>query len=161
MRTSAPLTTVSATPRSSRAAAFAGVFTIRSIFFVKFLAAAELAAASSKHFSAASPAKVKIDNVVPICVTTCRSRSKKQPLARKKKSKFANSTFARNAAVVEPNRDHAVSIARFAAAAARLSAHADFSRSRRLVRVAAVLATSWRNHAATATAKDGGKRPAE
>src|SRR5262249_49959427 len=119
MRTSALLTIASGTPRSSRAAAFAEVFTIRSIFSVKFLAAAELAVASSKNFLAASPAQGKIDNGVAVLGSTCRSRSKKQPLARKKKSKFANSTFARNAAVVEPNRDHAASIARFAAAAAR------------------------------------------
>src|SRR5438045_408008 len=120
MRTSGLLTIVLVMPRSSRAADFVAVSTIRSIFSARFLAAPEESAAeSSKRFSAAWPGKAKIDNGARICVTICQSRSKKRRLVRKRKSKFENWTLATNAAEMARNRDHARSIVQCAEVAAR------------------------------------------
>src|SRR5438105_4475160 len=121
MRTNALLTIVLVTRRSSRAGDSAADFTIRSIFSAKFLAAAEeeLPAASSKHFSAAWPARAKIDNVARICVTTCKSLWKKRPLARKKRSKFENWMSVTNATAAAQSQVRAASIVRFVAAAVR------------------------------------------
>src|SRR6266404_2033748 len=142
-------------PRSSRAADFAAAFTIRSTFFVKYsaLPARELAEAFSKLSSAAWADAPKIDNVARICVTTCKSRSKKQHSGRKRKSKFENSTAVTNAMAAVRSQAHARSIVRRAGGAVRSSARGDFFRYRKPVRVAAASARSSRNHAANATAR--------
>src|ERR1700719_2576575 len=121
MGTNAPLTTDSVTQPLNRAGDFEEDFTIHSIFFAKCSAAAgaELPATFSKRSSAAFPDTEKIDNVVPTCVTTCRSRWKKPPSARRKKSKFENSTPATSARARARNQVLAASIARSAAVAAK------------------------------------------
>src|SRR6267143_384931 len=126
MRTNAPPTIASDTPRLSRVEVFAADFTIRSIFSVKFsAAAAALAAEFSKPFLAASPDTAKIDNVALICVTTCKSRSRKRLSGQKRKLKLENWMSAINAEVPEPSRDLAVLIVPFAAAVVRELAPVD------------------------------------
>src|SRR5947209_8203584 len=122
MRTNAPHTIDSVTLHLNRVAIFAADFTIRLIFSAKFSAAeegAELAAAFSKRSLAELPVMPKIDNGARICVTTCRSRSRKPRLAPKKKSKFENWMPASNAAEVELSPDRAASIALFVAVEVR------------------------------------------
>src|SRR5258708_17884216 len=84
MRTSAPPTIALVTLPLSKVAVSAAAFTIRSTFSAKSSAAEEeLAAAFLKRFLAESPAGAKIDNVGRICVTTCKSRSRKPHSAQK------------------------------------------------------------------------------
>src|SRR3989441_1660298 len=142
MRTSAPPTTVSVTPRLSRADVFAAGFTIRSTFSGKFSAAAlELAEEFSKRFSVALPDTPKTDNVARICATTCKSPWKKRLSAQKRKLKFENKISATNAEAPEPSRDHAASLVPFAAVVVRESALAGFFRFCKLVRAVVALVT--------------------
>src|SRR5437762_10187743 len=98
MRTSAPPTIALVTLPLSKVAVSAAASTIRSTFSAKSSAAEEeLAAAFLKLFLAESPVRAKIDNVGRICVTTCKSRSRKPHSARKKKSKSENWISAINA----------------------------------------------------------------
>src|SRR5467141_3307740 len=120
MRTNAPLTIASVTPRLSRVGVSAAGFTIHSIFFAKFSAAeGELVAAFSKRSSVASPDKAKNDKVGRTCVTICRSHWKKRPSVQKRKLKFENSMPATNAAEVEPSPGRAASIVLFVAVEVR------------------------------------------
>src|SRR5260370_14205521 len=108
MRTSAPPTTVSVTPRLSRADVFAAGFTIRSTFSVKFSAAAvELAEEFSKRFLVALLETPKTDNVARICATTCKLPWKKRLSAQKRKFKFENKIAATNADAAALYRDPA------------------------------------------------------
>src|SRR2546423_12727445 len=134
MRTNAPLTIASVTPRLSKVADSAAVVTIRSIFSGKSLDRAESVAEFSKLSSAERAAGPKIDNAARTCVTICKSRSKKPRLAPKKKSKFESWIFATNATATARKRARARSVARLAEVAARESARADFSRARKLAR---------------------------
>src|SRR5579864_671688 len=148
--------------RSSRAGDFAEDFTIRSTFFAKYspAAAAESQATSSKHFLVEWPA-ARTGSAVPICDTTCRSRSRKPPSAPKRKSKCKSSIFATNAKAQAPKADRGRLIVPFAAVAARSSAHVDFSRCRRLVRDAAGLVRWSKNRAVNAKATVAWKRRVE
>src|SRR5260370_20674422 len=116
MRISAPPTIALVTLPLSKVAVSAAGSTIRSTFSGKSLAAEEeLAAAFLKRFLAESPAVAKIDNVARICVTTCKSRSRKRHSARKKKSKLENWISATNVEARELSRVHAALIVRVAA----------------------------------------------
>src|SRR5438045_9448441 len=116
MWTSAPPTIALVTLPLSKVAVSAAAFTIRSTFSGKSLAAEEgLAAAFLKRFLAESPALAKIDNVARICVTTCKSRSRKPHSAPKKKSKLENWISATNAEARGLNRAHAALLVPFAA----------------------------------------------
>src|SRR5213595_3848359 len=64
---------------------FRGDSTIRSISFGRSLAVVESVGIFSKPFLAASRGMRKIDNAARICVTTCRSRSRKRRSAPKRK----------------------------------------------------------------------------
>src|SRR5260370_3102337 len=129
MRTTAPPTTVSVTPRLSRADVFAAGFTIRWTFSVKFSAAAvELAEEFSKRFLVALPDTPKTDNVARICATTCKLPWKKRLSAQKRKLKFENKISATNAEAPEPSRDHAASPVPFAPVPAKEPALPDFFR---------------------------------
>src|SRR2546428_13397069 len=98
MRTSAPPTIALVTLPLSKVAVSAAASTIRSTFSGKSLAAAEeLAAAFLKRFLAESPPGAKIDNVARICVTTCKSRSRKPHSGPEKQSKVGNLESATNA----------------------------------------------------------------
>src|ERR1700719_1849868 len=121
MWTSAPPTIALVTLPLSKVAVSAAASTIRSTFSAKFPAAGEeeLAAAFLKRFLAESPAVAKIDNVARICVTTCRSRSRKPHSARKKKSKLENWISATNAEARGLSRGHAALIVPFAAVEGR------------------------------------------
>src|SRR5260370_31151882 len=116
MRTSAPPMIAWVTLPLSKVAVSAAASTIRSTFSAKSLAAEEeLAAAFLKRFLE-SPAVAKIDNVARICVTTCKSRSRKPHSARKKKSKLKNWISATNVEARGLRRVHAALIVPFAAA---------------------------------------------
>jgi curved DNA-binding protein CbpA len=71
-----------------------------------------------------------------ICVTTCRLPWKRLPAAAKRKSRFVSWMLVRRAKVRAPKRVPMQLRALFAAVAVRSSPRADFSRSRKRVRIA-------------------------
>src|SRR5882724_6951496 len=161
MWTSAPPTIALVTLPLSTVAVSAAASMIRSTFSAKSSAAEEeLAAAFLKRFLAESPAGAKIDNVGRICVTTCKSRSRKPHSARKKKSRSENWISAINAEARGLSRGHAALIVPFAAVEGRYSAPADFSKSPKLVRAVVALVTLSKNRVARVRVKAAWKNRA-
>ena len=92
-----------------------------------------------------------------ICVTICKSRSKKLPSAWRKRSKSASSTCATNAMARARILVRGRSTVPPAAAAARSSARADSSKFRKPVRAAGAWARSSRSRVAFVRAKDASR----
>ena len=106
--------------RRRRGGGFHDPFDIFREVFGGAAAAAVAAAEFSRRSSAAARRSIaKGGSAAPICVTTCRSRSRKRPSAWRRRSKSASSTPARSATAKAPRPARARSIARPAAAAAR------------------------------------------
>src|SRR4051812_47678381 len=91
----------------------AGDSTIRSIFSGKYSVVAAGAVEFLSRFSEAAPPWIeRAASEGPIFVTTCRSRSRRPPLASTRKSKFASWTRAPSAAARGPSPDRGRSIVR-------------------------------------------------
>src|SRR5205823_5416590 len=100
---------------------------IRLKFSVKCSAVADLAAAFSRRSLAGAVAQArKIGAADQICVTTCKSDSRRQLLARKNRSRSRNWILARNAGAAAPHPARAGSVVRPAAAVVRSSVRVDF-----------------------------------
>src|SRR4026208_402823 len=160
MSISVPPMIDSGTPRFRKADPVSGAgSTIPSIFSARSLGAA--AEEFSRAFSGV-PAAVarKNGSAVPICATTCRLLWKKQLLARRKRSKFANWIHATNAVAAVQNRVHVRSIVRPAGVAGRELVRAAVSRYRKPVRAAGEPDKLSKNRVGNAAAKGGSKIPA-
>src|SRR5438105_5438759 len=119
MPISAPLMIATGTPLLRRGEPdLAAASTIHSIFFARFLVGA-VAGFSKAFLLAAELAALMNGSAVPTCVATCRSPWKKQPLERKEKWRYANSTSAINDRARAPSRARVRSTARPAAVAGR------------------------------------------
>src|SRR5436305_3475801 len=136
-RTSALPTIGSVTQRSHQVVLglVAVLSMIRLKFSVKCSAVADLAAAFSRRSLAGAVAQArKIGAADQICVTTCKSDSRRQLLARKNRSRSRNWILARNAGAAAPHPARAGSVVRPAAAVVRSSVRVDVFRFRKHVR---------------------------
>src|SRR5207248_4294225 len=147
-----------ATPRLPRAQDLEVVSMIRSTFSAKSLAGADSAAEFSRRSSGALAHARKIANADLICVTTCRSNSKKRLLAPKKRLKSRSSIPAADVMAVGLRRDRARFTVPPAAAAVRGSVRADFFRFHKPVLDVAAPAKSSRSRVRSAVGRDAWKK---